>query len=239
MSDEIIKEELALAYKILAYLELDDHTYTHLSSLSSDKSSYYIYPFGLKFCEVTSDSLIRADLNGNILEGLEYHYNKTGYIIHSSIYKVRSDITSIFHIHTPEIVAVSATKEGLMPISQWALHFYDQLSYSDYNSLSLQNDDGATIAGDLGKNYNILLRNHGSITCGRTIYEALFYTYHLQLACKTQVLALSQNRELVMPSLDICTKSVSDLLSFEASLGKRDWDAWARFLDKNPRPNKK
>ncbi|NDB83471.1 MAG: hypothetical protein EB127_12205 [Alphaproteobacteria bacterium] len=233
MNDIVIKQELAIAYRILAHLGLDDHTYTHLSSLGRDGKSYYIYPFGMKFCEVTESCLIRADFNGNIMEGTEYQYNKTGYIIHSNIYAARSDITSIFHIHTPEIVAVSSIKEGLMPISQWALHFYGKLSYSDYDSLSLESMQGSSMAKDLGKNYSMLLRNHGSITCGRTIYEALFYTYHLYLACKSQILALSQGKEVVIPNSSICAKTVEDLLGFEKNLGKRDWDAWVRVLGLN------
>ncbi len=230
MEDFQIKQNLVFAYKILAHLGLDDHTYTHLSARSSDKQSYYIYPFGMKFAEVDQDSLIRADFDCRILEGLEYQYNKTGYIIHSNIYKARSDINAIFHIHTPEIVAVSTIKEGLMPLSQWALHFYNRTSYSDYDSLALLEEQGNKIAKDLGENLTMLLRNHGSITCGKTIYEALFYTYHLNLACKAQICTLSQNKEIVIPDEATCIQSSNDLINFEKNLGKRDWDAWVRYL---------
>ncbi len=226
--DEEIKQNLAYAYKILAFLRLDDHTYTHLSSRSSDKKSYYIYPFGLRFEEVTERSLMRISLEGEVLEGSEYQYNKTGYIIHGSIYKKRSDINSIFHVHCPYIIAVSSCKDGLLPISQFALHFYGKMSYHNYNSLALEGLQANNLIEDLGENFNILLRNHGSITCGRTIYEAMFYTYHLSKACKTQCLTLAMNQELIIPDEETCRKSVSDLLSFEKNLGLRDWQAWIR-----------
>ncbi len=87
MKDHKIKEELVIAYQILAHLSLDDLTYTHLSSKSSDNETFYINPFGLLFEEVTAENLIRVDFNGNIVEGSEYQYNKTGYIIHGSIYQ--------------------------------------------------------------------------------------------------------------------------------------------------------
>ncbi|MDX1924589.1 MAG: class II aldolase/adducin family protein [Rickettsiaceae bacterium] len=229
--DLIIKDELAASYKILAHLNLDDHTYTHLSSRSSDyQDCYYIYPFGMKFDEVKASDLIRVNFEGEVIEGSEYQYNKTGYIIHSQIYKARDDINSVFHIHTPEIVAASSLKDGLMPLSQWALHFYEKISYHDYDSLALNENQGENLAKDLGKNFSLLLRNHGSITCGKTIYEALFYTYHLQMACKTQALILSQNKDVIIPSREICKNSVRDLLGFEKNLGKRDWDAWRRYL---------
>ncbi|EER22040.1 MULTISPECIES: class II aldolase/adducin family protein [spotted fever group] len=133
-----IKYNLAAAYRIMAYLSLDYHTYTHLSARPENADFYYIYPFGLRFEEVTTENLLKVSLDGKILEGEKYQYNKTGYFIHGSIYKARSDISAIFHYHTPAAIAVSALKCGLLPISQWALHFYDRISYHDYNSLKEQ-----------------------------------------------------------------------------------------------------
>lgn len=225
-----ICSDLAFAYQLLSHLNLDDHTYTHLSSRTPEGDSFYIYPFGLCFEEVTPECLLKVSLEGDILEGEEYQYNRTGYVIHGNIYKNRPDIQSVFHIHTPEIVSVSACQEGLLPISQWALHFYGQIAYHDYDSLSLDQNQGDRLVQDLGDKLTMLLRNHGSITCGKTIQEAMFYTYHLQQACKTQCLALSQNHPLIMPDEKICQKSVKDLLSFEPDLGRRDWEAWKRLL---------
>jgi len=225
------RKELEILYKIIAYLKLDDNTYKHLSTRSSSKESYFILPFGLRFEEITEDNLIEIGLDGKVHSKDDAKYNKTGYVIHGQIYKNREDVNSIIHVHSPEIVAVSSIKEGLMPISQWALHFYNKISYHEYNSLILDVDNQDLIK-DLGQNNILMLRNHGIIICGKTIHEALFYLYHMQIACKTQILTLSQNRELVIPSVFIAEKSVQDLLSFEQDLGKRDWDAWVRLLER-------
>jgi len=235
-TDLLTKENLASAYQILAALKLDDHTYTHLSSRPKGEDYYYIYPFGLCFDEVTKDNLIKVNLDGHVIEGNEVQYNKTGYVIHGNIYRARPDITSIFHLHTHAMVAVSAMKEGLMPISQWALHFYDRLSYHKYDSLALEEyRQGHDIVQDLKNNYVMLMRNHGAVMCGRTIQEAMFYTYHLEQACKAQIMMLGANQSLVIPSKETCKKAVQDLLSFEPDLGKRDWDAWLRKLKNKPR----
>ena len=95
--------------------------------------------------------------------------------------------------------------------------------------MALYSQQGEKIADDLGSNYVMLMRNHGSITCGRTIQEAMFYTYHLQQAAKTQCLALSMNGEPIIPEPHLCQKAVHDLLSFEKNLGIRDWNAWLRL----------
>lgn len=226
-----IKYDLAAAYQIFAYLGLDDHTYTHLSARYLNHNCYCIYPFGIRFEEVTSDNLIVVDLNGRVIEGEEAQYNQTGYVIHGSIYSKREDINAVFHLHTPASVAVASMKCGLLPISQWSLHFYNQVSYHAYNALALDFvDHGEKIANDLGGKNVMFLCNHGFITCGRTLHEAMFYAYHLEMSCRTQIMALSSNQELIKLSDQVCEKSNKDLLSFEKDLGKRDWDAWVRVL---------
>ncbi|HJK87062.1 MAG TPA: class II aldolase/adducin family protein [Candidatus Megaira endosymbiont of Nemacystus decipiens] len=222
------KHDLAACYRIISLLGLDDHTYTHISSRS--ERGFYIYPFGMLFGEVRPQDLLEVTFEGKVLQGDEYQYNKTGYIIHGQLYKQRKDINSIIHLHTPEIVAVSSCSKGLMPISQWALHFYGKVSYHKYNSLALSPEQGGSILDDLGSNKVMLMQNHGSITCGVDIQEALFYSYHLQKACQTQCLALGMNENIIMPSDEICRQSVNDLLSFEKKLGHRDWQAWLRLL---------
>lgn len=227
----MIKKNLSLAYKILAKLGYDDHTYTHLSARDPhDPNNFYINPFGLRFNEVEPETLIKVTLEGKVLEGQEYQYNKTGYIIHGNIYKARPDIHAIFHLHTPETLAVSALEEGLLPISQWALHFYNKLSYHDYDSLALDDSQGNQLIQDLKNNYSMLLRHHGLITSGKTIQEAMFYTHHLQKACETQCKILSMGKKYNIPSKEICEKAVHDLLSFEKNLGERDWHAWERWV---------
>lgn len=228
--DSQIKEDLAYAYRIISHLKLDDHTYTHLSARSNDKEFFYVFPFGMLFNEVTPDTLIKASLDGKIIEGSEYQYNQTGYVIHGSIYKERKDINSIFHLHTPEIVAVASIKQGLMPINQWALHFYNRVSYHNYNSLALDSVYGNSLAKDLEDNMVMLMRNHGAVLCGKTIQEAMFYTYHLQQACKSQCMTLSMNSNYVTPDHETCEKSVQELLFFEKNLGYRDWLAWKRLV---------
>ena len=229
-----IRRNLALAYRLIAHLGMDDVTYTHLSARAPGEQSFYIMSFGLLFSEVTASNLLKVDFDGNILEGSEEHYNKTGYVIHSAIYQAREDLNSIFHLHTHAGIAVSAQKDGLLPVSQFALHLYNQLGSYDYNSLELNPDNTKTLAQALADNKALLLRNHGTITCGATIHEAMFWTHHLEQACKVQCnLNGIAKQELLMPSIEVCKKANHDLTNFEKDLGKRDWNAWARLIEKH------
>ena len=165
-----------------------------------------------------------------VISGNEGIYNPTGYIIHGEVYKSRSDINSIAHLHSIETISVSIDTEGLRPISQHALHFYNRISYHDYGSLALSKDHGNSLQKDLGENYTMLMRNHGSLTCGKTIQEALFHTYHLQKACEVQCRIMAMNCNISEIPKEICEKTVKELMSFEKNLGDRDFKAWVRKL---------
>ncbi len=233
MNDLDIRTHLAAAFQLIAHFGYDDLTFTHLSARCADGKSFFIQPFGQLFFEVTASSLLKVDFEGQILEGIEEHYNPTGYVLHTAIYQARPDINAVFHLHTEAGIAVSTLVEGLLPISQWALHFYDQVSYHTYDSLTLthqQHED--PLVKSLGKNNVMFLRNHGTLLCGRTIHEAFIYQHHLERACRTQIQALSTGRKLIMPDEAICKKTVHDLLSFEKDIGQRDWQALLRLLEK-------
>jgi len=171
-----VKEHLAAAYRILAQRKMDDLTYTHLSARLPGADSYYIYPFGMLFEEVTASSLLKVTLEGEIVEGQESQYNQTGYVIHGSIYEQRPEINAIFHLHTTAGIAVSAMDCGLLPLSQFSMHFYNRLAYHNYDSLALDSQrQGINLAEDLGNQKAMILRNHGTLTCGETIHEAFLY----------------------------------------------------------------
>lgn len=225
-----IKQNLVYAYKICSFLGLDDHTYTHLSARAEDGESFYIYPFGLRFNEVSEDRLLRVTLQGKVIEGPQDNYNPTGYSIHSAIYQSRPDIHSVFHLHTHHMVSVSVLEEGLLPLSQWALHFYQKITYVDYSSLILHRKQSSILIENFKSNYVMFLRHHGGLICGRTLYEAMFYTYHLEQACKVQNMILSTHKSYILLNKETCLQASKDLLAFEDNIGQRDWRAWVRQM---------
>lgn len=228
-----ITDELIDAYHLLAYWGVDDHTYAHLSCRKENTERYYLPVFGLRFDEVQKTDLLEIGIKERaVVSGQDSEVNITAYGLHADTYAVRNEAKAIFHIHTPEIVAVSAHINGLMPLSQWALHFYEKISYYSYDSLLLNKSQSSGMLEALGLAPVMLMRHHGALILGRSIAEAVYYTYHLQQACRTQCLILaSSHSPLTVPS-NIAVKSSKDLLSFEKNLGERDWAAWRRLLKK-------
>ncbi len=233
MTEQAVRQNLAAAYRLFAHFGMDDLTYTHLSARVPGEEAFFIYPFGMLFEEVRASDLLKVSLEGEILEGEEYQYNRTGFVIHGSIYQAKPDINAIYHLHTQAGVAVSALKDGLLPLSQFAYHFQDNVGYYDYDSLALDYDQhGDPILSALGNNSALFLRNHGTLTVGHTIQEAFFYMYYLEQACQTQIKILSMNSEVEIPSEETCKQARKDMRDFEPDLGTRDWQALLRLLER-------
>ena len=235
-----LRQNLALLYNMIADMGLDDLIYTHASArLNSDNEdgdndTFYICRFGDAHSEVHPDDLLEYDFSGKVVNGAE-GYNKTGFAIHQGIYKNRPDINAIVHLHTPEIVAISSLKCGLLPISQFALPFYKKMSYYSYDSLVTDpKEQGDAISSALGMSKTMLMENHGSITCGSTIGEAFYFTRFLQNACNVQCKILATGRDYIMPTTEVREKTSNEMLRFEENLGQKDWEAAKRlFLKRN------
>lgn len=230
----VAKQKLTQAFHLFAMLGMDDLTYTHLSVRHPQISNhYFINPLGPIFEEMHEDMLLEVDLEGNLIGNPKGNYNPTGDCIHKAIYKARPEVNAIMHLHTIDGVAVSTLACGLLPISQFALHFYNNIAYHDYNGLVLDALESKQLSKDLKHHNALILRNHGLLTIGKTIEETFFLMYYLDQAAKTQVKALSMNKDLQVPTDDICLKASQQMRQFEPNLGSRDWDALIRKLKRS------
>jgi ribulose-5-phosphate 4-epimerase/fuculose-1-phosphate aldolase len=129
--------------------------------------------------------------------------NRAGFVVHSAVHLVREDAGCVIHLHTRDGVAVSAMKEGLLPLSQTALTFFHDVAYHDFEGVVLDLQERERLAADLGTRNLMLLRNHGTLTLGRSVAAAFYRMYALEWACATQVRALSMGRELQFPAGDV------------------------------------
>jgi ribulose-5-phosphate 4-epimerase/fuculose-1-phosphate aldolase len=227
---ENLRKQLATAFQICAIKGWDNWTYTHISARLPGSSVFLINPFELLYQAVTPKNLIAVDMTKPLGDYFKI-VNPTGLHLHSAIYKKRPDINAIFHLHTANGVAVSTMKCGLLPISQYALHFYKSIATHRYDSLVLDETQQAEkLANDLGKYFAMILENHGTLTTGQTLEEAFFFTHHLEEACKVQCLASRPLDELILLNDDICKTAHADLMNFEKSRGMRDWKAAKALL---------
>lgn len=189
--------DLAAAYRLSAHYGWDDLIFTHISArVPGPEHHFLINPYGMMFEEITASSLVKVDLNGNLVMETSYLMNPAGFTIHSAIHAAREDAHCVIHLHTDYGVAVSAQQEGLLPISQQSLVVLASLAYHDYEGLALNEGEKPRLVTDLGNRNSMILRNHGLLTVGRNAAEAFLAMFLLERACKIQILAQSGGGKL-------------------------------------------
>lgn len=190
--------DCAALYRLIALYGWDDMVFTHISlRIPGPEHHFLINPYGFMFDEITASSLVKVDLDGNVVSPTPYFINPAGFTIHSAIHAAREDAMCVIHCHTDAGVAVSAQKGGLLPISQTAMACTKDLAYHDYEGVALDLDERERLVADIGEHSFMLLRNHGTLTVGDSAPGAFMRMFYLERACKMQVLAQAGGGELL------------------------------------------
>ena len=225
--------DLAALYRLVALNGWDDLVYTHISArIPGPEHHFLINPYGLYFDEITASSLVKIDVEGNILQETEYFINPAGFTIHSAVHTSRDDAHYVMHLHTDQGVAVSAQKEGLLPLSQHALIILPNVAYHDYEGIALNHDERSRLVADLGEKSVMILRNHGTLAVGRTAAECWINMYYLEKSCLQQVLALGGGRDLLLVAPETAQEEVKNQIRMGIG-GGLAWPGALRRLDRH------
>lgn len=238
-----VREDLAAAYRLVAYYGMDDSIYTHISvRVPGTDDQFLINPFGKLFRDITASSLVKIDLEGRILDDTPFDVNPAGFTIHSAVHSARHDAACVLHTHTVAGVGVSSLACGLQPCNQWALEFYNRVVYHDFEGIALDDDERARLVADLGPTAKVMiLRNHGLLTLGHNIPEAFILMLNLDRACRVQ-LAIQSSGEAVYPvSPEVCEKTARQYESGDSTRepgepdpNAREWRAMLQRIEPLP-----
>ena len=191
--------DLAALYRLVALQGWDDMIFTHISArVPGPEHHFLINPYGYYFDEITATSLVKVDLDGNIVQETTSFINPAGFTIHSAVHAARDDAHYVIHLHTGAGVGVASQQQGLLPISQNACLLQAQVAYHGYEGLALNHDERERLVADLGDKNLMLLRNHGTMAVGNTAAQAWIGIFFLERACAQQVAALSGGAEHVL-----------------------------------------
>jgi ribulose-5-phosphate 4-epimerase/fuculose-1-phosphate aldolase len=189
---------LAACYRMVARFGWDDLVFTHISArVPGPEHHFLINPYGLTFDEVTASNLVKVDLAGRKVMDSPHDVNPAGFTIHSAIHAAREDAGCVLHVHSINGVAVSAQREGLLPLSQHSIFVLDSLAYHDYEGVALNADEKPRLVRDLGDKRFLILRNHGLLTVGPTVADAFMAMYLLETSCMIQVRAQAGGGALI------------------------------------------
>lgn len=230
--------DLAACYRLVEMYGMADMVANHISSrVPGEEGAFLINAYGMMYEEITASSLIKVDLDGNILAkpdfgDLDYGINKAGYVIHSAVHAARPEVACVIHTHSWASMAVSSLECGLLPLTQTAMRFL-HIGYHDYEGVVLDLQEQASIVGDLGKGEALILRNHGALTVGNTIGEAFNWMHRLELACRSQLAAMAANSPLRPVSQDVLQETWKNYQpGTRRPYGVMEWPALLRKLDR-------
>lgn len=227
--------DLAAAYRLVALFGWDDLVFTHISArVPGRHDEFLINPYGLLFEEITASSLVKVDLAGRKLDESPYPVNPAGFTIHSAIHEARPDAQCVLHTHTLNGVAVSAQRQGVLPLSQQSIFVLASLGVHDYEGVALRDDEKPRLVADLGARTFLLLRNHGLLTVGPTIADAFVAMYLFESVCAIQVRALAGGADLVAvdPSIIATAREQAAGATRGIGAGALTWPALLRRLDR-------
>lgn len=225
---------LAACYRLVAQYGWDDIIFTHISArVPGPEHHFLINPYGMLFEEITASSLVKVDLQGRKVMDSPYDINPAGFTIHSAIHEAREDAKCVLHIHSINGVAVSAQKEGVLPISQQSIFVLASLAYHNYEGVALNAEEKPRLVRDLGDKNFYMLRNHGLLTVADNIPDAFLFMYLFEAACMIQVRAQAGGGELIPIDVRIIAGATQMAKQVTKNAGGAlAWPALLRRLDR-------
>jgi ribulose-5-phosphate 4-epimerase/fuculose-1-phosphate aldolase len=225
--------DLAACYRLVAHFGWDDLIFTHISArVPGPEHHFLINPYGMTFDEITASSLVKIDLDGKKVLPSPYEINPAGFVIHSAIHAVRDNAMCVLHTHSINGVAVSAQKEGVLPLSQQSTFVLSSLAYHDYEGVAVNADEKPRLVRDLGDRNFLMLRNHGLLTVGPTISEAFVMMYMFEATCMIQVRAQAGGELIRIDQRVLSAAREGVRTAMRGSGGALAWPGLLRKLDR-------
>lgn len=230
--------DLAALYRLVDYYGWSDLLGTHISArVPGEPEHFLLNPYGFLWEEMTASMLLKVNMDGEILTPTNHKINPAGFNIHGAVMATRPEVNFSIHTHTSAGTGVGTQKDGLVPLTQHALHVMAHTGYYEYGGIETEPGERDKIAAALGGHNVLFLRNHGLITVGRTPGEAFMWIYRAERACRMQ-LAVQQSGAETVPLAD---ELVAETLELNAHLnsdkgyraiGVNEWPALRRKLDR-------
>lgn len=194
------KQKLAAGFRIFASLGFDEGIAGHITARDpGNPDHFWVNPFGMDFSLISASDLLMVDQEGNVVAGSGM-INTAAFAIHSQVHQARPDVVSAAHAHSLYGKAFSSLGILLDPITQDACSFYrDHALFDDYTGVVLDVEEGKRIAHALGDSKAVILRNHGLLTVGHSVDEAVWWFIAMERSCHAQLMAQAAGTPVLIP----------------------------------------
>ncbi len=168
------QRRLALAYRLFGAFHWGEQGDGHISARDPERADcFWLLRYGVPFGEATVRDLVLVGPQGDVIEGTG-EINPTAYFIHWPVHEARPGVVCVAHTHTAYGTPWSACAEPFSMICQEAVAFHERQAVFDDGEVDIQDTDGGKrIADALGDATLGILRNHGLLTVGPNVDEAI------------------------------------------------------------------
>jgi ribulose-5-phosphate 4-epimerase/fuculose-1-phosphate aldolase len=194
------KQRLAAAFRLFARYGFDEGIAGHITVRDPEhKDRFWVNPLGVYFGHIRASTLICVDHSGKVVEG-QRPVNRAAFAIHSRIHAARPDVVAAAHSHSPNGRAWSTLGRKLDPITQDSCAFYeDHDVFTDYGGVVNGLDEGDQIATTLATHKAVILQNHGLLTVGASVDEAVWWYITMDRSCRVQLDAQAAGEPRLIP----------------------------------------
>ena len=184
------KERLAAGFRLFSRFGFDEGVAGHITARDPERDDcFWVNPFGMHFGHIRASDLILVSHEGEVVEG-DRAVNGAAFAIHSQVHAARPDAVAAAHSHSVYGKSWSSLGRLLDPITQDSCSFYgDHGLFDDYTGVVLDTEEGKRIAHALGDHKAAILRNHGLLTVGHSVDEAVWWFITMERTCQAQLLA--------------------------------------------------
>ncbi|KWU45618.1 hypothetical protein RHOSPDRAFT_32926 [Rhodotorula sp. JG-1b] len=243
IAEQKARIELAAAYRMFAHMNWNEGILNHITVAIKEpdgSQAFLINPYGLRYDEVTASSLLKINLEGEILHagviGDIFGVNRAGFVIHGAIHRARGEsATAIAHNHVPSITGLACTKTGFLSTLSQTSELCGESGSNKFEGLVTEEAMQKQLVQDLGDKDILVFQNHGILTAGRSVAQAWLTLYNLIRAAEIQVAAQSCGGVdgLILPSEETAHKTVNRMRTMTGMpYGEMEFAAYMRLMDK-------
>jgi L-fuculose-phosphate aldolase len=222
-----VPAQVAWACRILASEGYQDLTLGHVSARDRGRPDrMWIKRRGVTLAEVTPADVIEFEIGADLRDASDDMHLEA--VLHTEVYRRRTDVGAIVHGHPPYATAFAATDADLLPLTHDALMFDRGVAVYDASpDLITEPDQGSEVAEALGQHSVVLLRNHGVLVAHRDLAWMVLAAVTLERAVMMQSIAATVgNPRPIDPGLiDALHRR-----KYRDGLVDEYWQAWIRDM---------
>lgn len=223
----VLAAEVATACRIL---EAQGHEHSFLGHVSARQSDDTLLtkPSGLGLTEIRAEDVIALDLEGRQLAGERKPHVEMP--IHTRIYRRRNDIGAVVHTHALEVAGLMASSADFLMVNQDSVQFADGVGFYPSAALIVTPERGDEVAEALGSKRAVLLRNHGLVTVGSSVAEAVFLAVSLVNSLRVQAMASRFGEISPIPAEEVAVMAREFAPNYDSRVSST-WSYLCRLLE--------